>query len=29
MAEKVDNDDVVEVDVVEVYSKRHGKEPIT
>ena len=29
MAEKVDNDDVVEVDVAEVYSKRHGKEPIT
>ena len=29
MAEKVDNDDVVEVDVAEVYSRRHGKEPIT
>ena len=29
MAEKVDNDDVVEVDVAEMYSRRHGKEPIT
>ena len=29
MAEEVDNDDVVEVDVAEVYSRRHGKEPIT
>ena len=29
MAEEVDNDDVVEVDVAEVYSRRAGKEPMT
>ena len=29
MVEEIDNDDVVEVDAAEVYSRRAGKEPMT
>ena len=29
MAKQVDNDDIVEVDAAKVYSRRHGKEPMT